>query len=223
VVEFLSDTRLFELLEAHAAWRPTSLVPELWAWQADDELPLWLALESEMGAAIPPPFFAVAWPGAQALALAIAGGRIDVRGLRVADVGAGSGLAGVAAMRAGAHSVIAFDIDPLARIASRELARRHGVSIETSGVDLLTDPAAIGDVDLVLAGDLVYEVDQAAGFRRAVERWRRHASVVLADSGRPFFDPCGLRLGFECGVPVAPKVDHRRERVVRVYAETGAL
>lgn len=219
MTESLSDARLFELLDTHAPWGPTALVPELSAWQAADEQPLWQALEECTGRLLPPPFFCTAWPGAQALALALATRVVDVRGRRVADVGAGSGLASAAAMRSGAAAVLALDVDELARRAARELGRRHGVVIDASETDALAHPAALAEIDMVLAGDLVYAAEQRPLLERAVDLWRRRSVVVLADSGRPFFDCCGLPLVFECVVPVSPGVDTAQSnaRTVRVY------
>lgn len=213
----LADTRLIALLDTHAPWRPIDLVPELSAWQAHDELPLWQALEVEAGCALPPPFFCVAWPGSQALASAMAIGTIDVRGARVADIGAGSGLASAAAMAAGAASVRAFDIDPLALRAARELGRRHGVVIETSTVDPLAEPTALADIDIIVAGDLIYQDMQRPPLARAVEAWQRRSTVVLADSGRPFFESGGLRLVCVTMVRTSSVVDGTNERTVRVY------
>jgi predicted nicotinamide N-methyase len=85
--------RLAALLDQHAAPRPVPLVPELLAWWAEDELPLWQALEEEEGVMLPAPFFCVPWPRAQAVARAVRDGLLDVQGTRVLDVGCGSGLA----------------------------------------------------------------------------------------------------------------------------------
>lgn len=215
--DLLAEPRLFELLDAHARWRPVALVPTLSAWQADSELPLWQALEEMVGRRLPPPFFCVPWPAAQALAVAIAQGVIDVRGRRVAEIGAGSGLASTAAMRAGAASALALDLDPLAGPAAGELARRNNTAIDWRTVDALADPAAVGDVNMIVGADLIYEADQRRALRSAVAWWRRRSRVVLADSGRPFFDPCGMPVLVEYDIPVPPDVEGVATRIVRVY------
>lgn len=206
------------LLDRHAPYRPVADLPGLSAWQASDDLALWQALEARCGRRVPPPFFCIPWPGAQVLAGVLLRGDIDVRGRRVADVGTGSGLAAVAAMRAGAASVLALDVDPLALTAARELARRHAVTIDTRDVDALADPDVLADCDVVLGADLVYEAGQAPALRTAVATWRRHAIVVLADSGRPHFDPVGLTLILERELTVPPGVEGRSRRLVRVYS-----
>ena len=213
----LTDDRLFAILDAHAPWRRVALVPALFAWHAEDELGVWQALEDAGGVALPPPFFCVPWPGAQGLALAIQDGLVDVRDRQLADVGAGSGIASAAAMRAGAASVLALDLDPLALRAAQELGRRHGVAIRTRRGDALTDPGLAAGADVILCGDVIYASNQQPLLARAIETWRARAVVVLADSGRPHFDPCGLPLVLERTVNVPRALDGATSRTVRVY------
>lgn len=215
----LDPVRLAAVLDAHAPARPVPLCPDIAAWSCVDELPLWTALEDAVGARVGAPFFGLVWPGAQLLAASIRDGMIPVAGLRVADVGCGSGVAAVAAARAGAREVLAVDVDPLACAAASILASRHGVSVRPVVGDPLVDEALLDDVDVVLCGDLVYSKDVAAAAARAVARWRaRGARVVLADSGRPFFDPQGLPLLVKREVDVPKVVDGVARRVVRLYA-----
>jgi predicted nicotinamide N-methyase len=213
----VQDAVLFALLDAHAPWGPTPLTPALAAWRADDELPLWQALEAAAGRPLPPPFFCVPWPAAQALALAILAGRIDVRGRRIAEVGAGSGLVCAAAMRAGASAAMALDVDPLAGPAAGELARRNESLVAWRTVDALRDPSAIADADVVIAADAIYESQQREAVREAARAWRRRSRLVLADSGRPFFDPCGLPLLDRYEVPVPTRVEGATTRTVLMY------
>jgi ribosomal protein L11 methyltransferase len=71
-----------------------------------------------------------------------------VRGAAVLDVGSGSGILAVTAGLLGAGLVTAIDTDPLATEATRENARRNGVSVVTRTGSL---PTAGGPFDLVLA------------------------------------------------------------------------
>ncbi len=216
----IDDAVLAALLDAHAPARPVPLCPVISAWACDDELPLWTALEEATGERLPAPFFGLVWPGAQLLATALTSGLVDVRGKRVADVGCGSGVAAVAAALAGAVAVIAVDVDPLACRAATLLAARHGIVVEARCADPLADARVLADVDVVLAGDLVYSKDVAARARAFVEGLRaRGAVVALADAGRPFFDPCGLPLIDERTVEVPRVVDGGTSRVVRLYAQ----
>jgi predicted nicotinamide N-methyase len=210
--------RLAALLDAHAPYGPLPAVPALSAWQARDELALWAALENEDGKELPPPFFCVAWPGAVALARAVIGGAIQVRGALVADVGCGSGVVACAAAKAGAAGAVAVDVDPLAVLAAEELARRHGVDVQGVVADALV-PGFDAGVDIVLAGDLVSNAKHVEPFRAALARWTAAGvRVFVADGGRPFFDPTGLTLVDETVVPVPKGVEGVEERRVRLFA-----
>lgn len=220
----MDDARFFALLDEHAPWRPTSLVPSFGAWHADDELPLWQALEAALARKIDPPFFAVAWPGAQGLARALVDGVVDVSGKRVVDVGAGSGIASAAAARAGATAVCALEVDALAMRASVELARRNGVNVTlpARALDALAHPELVGDdVAVVLAGDLVYGEAIARAFKHAVTTWRaRNIDVIVADSGRPFFSTDGLARLVSYDVDTPRLLDGKSRRTVTIYRAT---
>lgn len=213
----LARDALVALLDEHAPFSPCPLVPGLCAWHTDDEIPLWRALEAAAGHEVGVPYFAIAWPAAQVLAGAILDHVVDVRARRVADVGCGSGLVATAAMKAGARSALALDVDAFAVQAAATLAERHGVRVEARVLDPLAAPDDV-EVDLVVCADLVSRAAQAQPFAAAVSSWRaRGAEVVLVDSGRPFFDPQGLPLAFEREVPAASRVDGAGMRRVRVF------
>lgn len=213
----LSGDVVITLLDRHAPFAPCALVPELSAWHTDDEVALWQALEAEAGGPVEVPYFAIAWPSAQVVARTLLDGRIEVRGLKIADVGCGSGLVACAAMKAGARSALALDVDARAAPAARELGRRHGVVVEARTLDPLERPADV-DAEVVFCADLVSRQAQRAPFAAAVTTWRsRNVRIVLADSGRPFFDPQGLPLLFAARVPLTSAVDGAGEREVRVF------
>ena len=211
------------LLAAHAPWRPVPLVPGLRCFCADDELPLWQAVEAALGRRVPAPFWAVPWPGAQALARVVADGLVDVRGRVVVDVGCGSGLAGVAAAHAGAARVVAVDVDPLAVAVARLAAEAEGVAdrIDVVVADPVTgddDPAVVPAGAVVLAGDVVYNVDVGRALVARARAWRqRGVDVVLADSGRPFFDPDDHVAVARFDVPVPVAVEGCGRRAVTVW------
>src|SRR5688572_15949748 len=110
-----------------------SHVPELQLHLADDAVSLWELTEEQLGElGLPPPFWAFAWAGGQALARYLLDHPETVRGKSVLDAASGSGLVAIAAMKAGAQSAIAADIDVFATHAARLNAALNGVSIETS-------------------------------------------------------------------------------------------
>lgn len=211
--------RLGELLDVHAPMRPVPLAPDLMAWCADDEFPLWSALEQELGRVLAAPFFCVPWPGAQALVQYVRHAGVDLAGRRVLDLGSGSGVASVACAKLGA-SVVACDIDPLACLASKILSRRHAVAERVHPLcgDALVLPSLGAQFDIVLAGDLVYSRHRGAQLLDAIEGWlEAGVTVIVADSGRPFFSPGPLACVFEAEVVVPAIVEGASTRNVRVF------
>jgi len=88
------------------------LVPEIRLHLAHEAVPIWQKTEAELGEiGLPPPFWAFAWAGGQALARHVLDDPEIVKGKRVLDLATGSGLVAIAAKKAGARSVLAADID----------------------------------------------------------------------------------------------------------------
>jgi predicted nicotinamide N-methyase len=148
--------RSFVTANTHLVAPP--LVPELRLHLAVESLAIWQKTEDELGAAhVPPPFWAFAWAGGQALARYLLDHPAVVSSRRVVDIGTGSGLAALAARRAGAAHVLAADIDPLACIAARLNAEANGLEadLEITSRDLLA--AAPVAVETILIGDVFYE------------------------------------------------------------------
>ncbi|MBR7559697.1 methyltransferase, partial [Mycobacterium tuberculosis] len=86
--------------------RAVPLVPEIALHVADEAVPLWTKTEDELGeAGLPPPFWAFAWAGGQALARYVLDHPDAVASRDVLDLASGSGLVAIAAMKAGARSV----------------------------------------------------------------------------------------------------------------------
>lgn len=130
------------------------------------------------------PYWAVAWPGGQALARWMLDHPSEVNGRTIVDLAGGAGLAAVAASRAGAKRAIVMDTDPNALIAARETAFLNDVSIETRCGDLRDFTPETGTI--LCAGDLWYERELA---RMATTQLRHLAGaghrVICADPGRP--------------------------------------
>src|SRR6266705_6392659 len=94
------------------------LVPEIRLHLATEVAPIWLATEDSLArGAVPPPYWAFAWAGGQALARYLLDHPETVAGRAVLDFGAGSGLVAIAAAKAGAASVTAAEIDHFAAAA----------------------------------------------------------------------------------------------------------
>ncbi len=128
------------------------------------------------------PYWAYLWPGGSALIAHLAVNPDLVRNKRVLDLGAGGGLVGIAAMRLGAASVLASDIDPVARQVAQMNAALNGVALTPCGDLLDTEPP---DVDLILVGDLFYAPDLAARVRAFLKPAADQGAMVLVgDIGR---------------------------------------
>jgi len=108
----------------------------------------------EMYAALhEPAYWIFCWASGLALARKILNEPELVKGKRVLDFGAGSGVVAVAAAMAGAARVVACDIDPASLLACTANAALNGVSVETAGdFFTLTD-----EYDLIVAADVLYD------------------------------------------------------------------
>lgn len=167
--------------------------PELILHLADEITPIWELTEdalAEIG--LPPPFWAFAWAGGQALARYVLDNPGTVAGKRVIDFASGSGLVGIAAMMAGAKNVLAADIDVYCEAALALNARANGVSVAYSASDLLAaNPPAWAD--LILAGDICYEKPMTEKVLAWLVLARAQGSTVLiGDPGRSYFPKSGL-------------------------------
>ncbi len=177
------------------------LIPELKLWLADEAVPIWNKTEEELGEmGLPPPFWAFAWAGGQALARYVLDNPTVVRGQRVLDFASGSGLVALAAGLAGASSVEASDIDPFAVAAIEANAVENRLAVAARPENLI---GADEGWDVVLAGDVAYEKDLA----EAVTDWlaalhRRGATVLVGDPRRAYLALDRLTSVVEYGVPV---------------------
>lgn len=162
-----------------------SHVPELKLHLADDAVSLWQLTEEQLGElGLPPPFWAFAWAGGQALARYVLDHPAIVAGRCVLDVASGSGLVAIAAMKAGAAAATAADIDAFAAHAATLNAALNSVAIEVTSADPIGAPA---DFDVILVGDLLYDRDLAP----RVLAWllalqSEGKTVLIGDPGRTY-------------------------------------
>jgi predicted nicotinamide N-methyase len=168
---------------------------------------MWERTEQATGqTGLDPPFWAFAWAGGQALARYLLDNPEVVRGRRAIDIASGSGLVAIAAAKAGAVTVTAYDIDPLAAAAAAVNAWANGVAISAVCADLLSpDHAPVPDCELVMVADAFYERELAGKVLRYLHRCRAHgATVLVGDLGRKYlpkdqlialtaYDVAGLR------------------------------
>jgi predicted nicotinamide N-methyase len=164
------------------------LVPEIKLHLAEESLPIWRKTEEELGAMnVPPPYWAFAWAGGQALARHMLDHPQGLTGQRVLDLGTGSGLTAIAAMIAGAAYTLAADIDEVALAAVALNADVNGVAVETTSRDLLATPPDPG-WGVILVGDLFYERTLAERVTAFIETAVQYgARVLIGDPGRSYF------------------------------------
>ncbi|MER8894936.1 50S ribosomal protein L11 methyltransferase [Mesorhizobium sp. M0676] len=147
-----------------------------------------------------PPYWAYAWAGGAVLARYILDHPQSVAGRRVLDLGAGSGLVGIAAAKAGASAVIAAEIDRNGVAAIGINAAANGVEITIVDKDITTGPPPA--VDLVLAGDVFYGREVALRVIPFLDRCLAAGiEVLVGDPRRADLPLSRLRLLAEYQVP----------------------
>jgi predicted nicotinamide N-methyase len=186
---------------------PVPLVPEIKLHLAEESLPIWQKTEEELEARnIPPPYWAFAWAGGMALARYILDHASVVAGRHVLDLGSGSGLAAIAAAKAGAATVQAAEIDAFAIAAITLNAEANGVCVMTIERDLLADAQASAEV--LLVGDLFYERGLAERTLAYCEQARAHQALVLVgDPQRSYFPRDRFEPLAEYAVPVTRELE----------------
>jgi predicted nicotinamide N-methyase len=188
------------------------LVPEIRLHLASEITPIWQATEESLArSAVPPPFWAFAWAGGQALARYVLDRPAEVAGRFVLDFGAGSGLVAIAAAKAGAAGVLAAEIDHFAAAAIAMNATLNEVLVTVTTADVIdtADPRW----DVVTAGDVCYEQPMAA----RVARWLaalagRGSRVLLGDPGRAYLPANRLRERARYLVPTSRELEGRDTR-----------
>ena len=184
------------------------LVPEILLHLAEESLPIWRKTEEELGEMnVPPPYWAFAWAGGQALARYLLDNRTLVSGQVVLDLGCGSGLSGLAAAKVGAARVTAADIDGFALAAVALNATANDVEIAATAVDVL---AAAPDPEwsVILVGDLFYERALATLVETFIDRAQANGALVLVgDPQRSYFPKQRFTAVAEYSVPVTRELE----------------
>lgn len=189
------------------------LVPEIRLHLASEVIPLWRKTEEELAEiGVPPPYWAFAWAGGQALARYLLDNPGTVVGKRVLDFGSGSGLVGVAAAKAGAAHVVAADIDPFAIAAIARNADTNNVNIQTVAENII---GTSDQFDLIMVGDMCYERSLA----EKLMAWLKIAGtdVLLGDPGRAYFPKTGLVQLATYAVPTTRELEDREIRQTGVW------
>ncbi|MBV8168196.1 MAG: methyltransferase [Alphaproteobacteria bacterium] len=216
----LNSVDMAAFIAANTRIATAPLVPEIRLHLATEVTPLWQATEATLEKnGLPPPYWAFAWPGGQALARHVLDHPALVREGRVLDFACGCAIAGIAAAKGGAE-VTACDLDPMAIRAASLNAALNGVDVNQIAVDFtgITLDAVADEFDLVLAGDVFYERPMA----EKVEPWLRSlvrlgVGVLVADPGRAYLPKSGLEEAARYVVPTSRELEDRETRETRVF------
>jgi len=204
-----------DFLSTHTKLAPVPFVPELLLHQADEPIALWEQTEAG-GQTQPPPFWAFAWAGGQALARHVLDSPFLVADRAVLDLATGSGLVALAAARAGGRPVTANDIDPLSLTATTANAAANGITLRTVEDDLLDTQAL--EYAVILAGDVFYSREMAGRvlpfLRRAAGRG---ALVLVGDPGRAYLPVDAMIKQASYDVPVSEALESVPTRHTTVW------
>ena len=194
---------------------PVPLAPEISLHLAGGGVGLFDGTGGAFSTDVPPPFWLFVWAGGQALARHVLDHPEIVRGRTVVDVACGSGVAAIAAARAGASLVTALDVDPQAVAAAARNAAVNGVTVDTRAADVadLDVPA-----DVILAGDVFYTRRVAERMAARLRRAGRDGSrVLVGDPGRGFFPHRLFTRVTEYVVPVPAALEETEELATGVW------
>lgn len=196
-----------DFIRANTILTSPPLLPEIKLHLAEQSLPIWQKTEDELGEInVPPPYWAFAWAGGQALARYLLDNPEISRERHVLDLGTGSGINAIAAKMAGASQVLANDIDRLALSAVALNATANSVLIEISPGDLLHLPPQTFGV--ILVGDLFYErqlADKVLAFIEAAAA--DGATVLIGDPKRNYFPQGRFTRVADYQVPVSRELE----------------
>ncbi len=199
-------------IRVYTTLAPIPFVPEILLHQATDEVAqAWVDCSIE-----PTPYWAFPWPGGQAVARFILDNPEWVRGKRVLDFASGSGLIGIAAMKAGAAKVYAYDIDRVAKAATQVNASRNNVVIEN--LHKLSLEKAFAEADIILTGDVCYNQSMTS----KIMRWLYYCvyagvPVLLGDPARAYAPKTGIKQLAEYIIPVRRELEEAETRPAWVW------
>ena len=206
-----------DFIRSNTTMTRTPLLPEIALHLATEITPLWKATEESLRESnVPPPYWAFAWPGGQAVARLVLDRPELVAGKSVLDFAAGTGLVGIAAAMAGAARVQSCDIDRFALSAIALNAELNGVEVKAVSADLVDRP--LPGIDVVLAGDVCYEKPMAD----RVTAWLRGIAatgtlVLLGDPGRAYVPTSGIERVGQYAVPTSLELEDREMRETTIW------
>lgn len=221
-MSFANAAAMADFIRANTKLIAPPLVPEIRLHLAEESLPIWRKTEEELGEInVPPPFWAFAWAGGQALARYLIDNASVCKGRTVLDLGSGSGLTAIAAMQAGAVSALASDIDALSLAAIALNAKANGVHVATTQENQLAKPPR--DADIILVGDLFYERPLAEAVLAYIEAAAGGGALILiGDPQRSYFPKGRFEMAAEYRVPVTRELEDAEIKHTAVWRLSSA-
>ena len=207
-------------IRAHTRLLPVPHAPEIVLHVAEEATELWQKTEDELAViGLPPPFWAFAWAGGQALARYLLDHGGIVSGRRMLDFASGSGVVAIAAAKAGAAPVEACDIDGFAAAAIGINAAANGVAVTARCEDLIGRDEGW---EVICAGDVCYERAMA---ERVID-WlsglsARGATVLIGDPGRSYLPRGKLEAVATYEVPVTRALEDAEIKRSSVWRLAG--
>lgn len=211
-----------DFIRANTRLSAPALIPEIKLHLAEESLSLWASTESELDELnLPPPFWAFAWVGGQALARYVIDHPEIVSGKHVLDLGSGSGVIAIASMQAGAAHACAADIDAYSSVAASMNAIANVVPLDITEIDLLDSTPQ--EFDILLVGDLFYESAMADRVLEFMQRMAAiGADVLVGDPHRCYFPSDMFELAASYDVATSLEIeddDVKRSNVWRLKAK----
>lgn len=204
-------------IRAETVLTPVAFCPEISLQLAQETIPLWQRTEEELSeVGLPPPFWAFAWAGGQALSRYLLDNPGIARDRDVLDFASGSGLVAIAALKAGARSALCADIDPFAAEAAKLNATANGVCLSATLLDQID---SVPEADLILAGDIAYERDLSGRVFSWLLRLRDAGKTVLiGDPGRTYLPREQLVSLASYDIPVTRELEDAELKRASVWA-----
>ncbi len=204
----------------HTQLLPVPHAPEIALHVAQEATELWQKTEDELATiGLPPPFWAFAWAGGQALARYLLDTPAIVAGRRVLDFASGSGLVAIAAVKAGAASVEACDIDAFAAEAIGLNAAANSVAVTVKLDDLIGRDEGW---EVICAGDVCYEramADSVVAWLSTLQA--RGATILIGDPGRSYLPKDRLEALATYQVPVTRSLEDAEIKQSSVWQLLG--
>lgn len=187
-------------------------VPEIALYLIDEGYPQYALDDDAIQRIMSQPLYWVfCWASGQVLARFLLDHPELVKGKRVVDFGAGSGVVAIAAAMAGAREVIACDLDPIALEACR-------INAEINDVQLVTHQdfnSVRGDIDIIVVADVLYDRNNMPWVAYFSER---ASTVLIADSRIKDFSVAPYRVIARADSDTVPDLDESASfRHVTVY------